>query len=914
MTPKTLDKYIAALKKKAAANGWTASQYEAELDKMQSDMVKQFLSNKITGEEFAKVTKQFENAKKNPGLLGSVKPAAQTAAKPAAAGMTSEQLKKLQAEVMSKVISKEVDKASGDKLMDMLEDLKNSGTSQADAKQGMETAINLMKAHGFSADDAVAAVKNISGTGAKVPDPGQQAADDAVLKLEKELKKVYGAAAKEMKTTLSDMKDEYAKEYSEKLNDLQSGVITQAQFDAWAQAQVKNQKIWQDKIDQCTGVMLNANQKAMGMINGEMLGVFAENANWQSYQLTQDTKMNLMFSVYDEHTVEKLIKDKPELLPRKEVNGKKDKAWNRTKIANAVTQSILQGNSIPALAKRIAVQTGETNMKAMTRYARTAMTSAQNSGRMEMLHRAKNMGIKCKKVWLATLDGRTRDAHGDLDGQTADVDEPFKSDFGDIMYPGDLGSKGSVPANIYNCRCTLIYDYEGYPNDPTADQRLMYDEYDTTETDADGKEHKVHHRESRLITDMSYGEWKAAKEGSMLNDLNAAKMQLAELQKQVVTKKIKEDKVYEGLWKDPVTLKDYPAKKAGIQAKRDYYMAEIDKYNQAMASGASWATQDKIDELVKKRKLLNEFEMRGALIEKRDAALKAVQDIYTQVGYGKAAAAPAVAKPTTAKKKAASAPAPVVPGVKKSPFELDAYSKERKDKALWSKDKAYVDSFMRGRTGEVWQNASAAERDAIYDYTVSYSKFNEPLRGIEYGTSRYLGVGNTDLNAGHKQNGKQLNAMTDIIGKCSYDHDMWLQRGCRFGGMDKFLQCDMSLLQRGTQKQLQQELLGKTVTEYGFMSMGSAKGQGFSGDILFNVYAPAGTKMMYAEPFSAYGNGSGHGWDGKEKQSSYGHEFETIMQQGTQFRVTKVEKSGRQIYIDIEVIGQEEKNLQRWKR
>ena len=130
--------------------------------------------------------------------------------------------------------------------------------------------------------------------------------------------------------------------------------------------------------------------------------------------------------------------------------------------------------------------------------------------------------------------------------------------------------------------------------------------------------------------------------------------------------------------------------------------------------------------------------------------------------------------------------------------------------------------------------------------------------------------------------------------------------------MDKFLQCSRDLLVYGSEKDLQNELLGKTITEYGFMSMGSAKGQGFSGSILFNIYAPAGTKMMYVEPFSAYGGGDGRDWDGKSSQSGYGSEFETIMQQGTQFRVTKVEKSGGQLYIDIEVINQD--NQQRWKK
>ena len=786
---------------------------------------------------------------------------------------------------------------------------------------------NEYYALGNKLDDAYKKKKSLADTEKQIGcDPGTLAADDAIIKLGKEFKKVYGEASKEMQTDLDAFLKKFGPEMDKLNQQLLDGTITQEEFD-WLKMKTLQQKTMQQKIDQLSGTMLAANQKAMKLINGEMLTVFAENANYQSYQLTQDTKMNLMFSVYDEHTANKLLRDKPELLPRKEVKGKKDKAWNQKIIANAVLQGVIQGDSIPKLAKRIAMQTGETNMKAMTRYARTAMTSAQNAGRMEMLHRAQGMGIKAKKIWLATLDSRTRDIHAKLDGQKVDIDDDFQSDLGPIKFPGDMSSKGSVPANLYNCRCTLIYDYEGFPNDPTLDQRIQYDEYYTTEKTDDGKEVKVFHRESKLIQDMSYTEWKTAKEHDKLNTLNAAKLELAELQKQVVQAKIKEDKVYEGLWKDPVTLADYPAKKAGIAAKRDYYTAEIDKYTQAKAEGKSWATDEKIKDLEKKRKLLDEFEKNGALIEKRNAAIKNIQDLYDQVGHAQIAVVPGVPQKATKKaKKAASASGGTNTGqasqtgagsaqvAKGLPFEPDAYSQERKDKALWTTSKAKVDGVMRAHTGEVWNSATQEQRDAIYDYTTSYSKFNEPLRGIEYGTSKVKGVGKTDLNAGHKNNGRQLNAMTDIIEKCSYDHDMWLQRGCRFSGMDSFLQCDMSLLQRGTQKQLQDSLVGKTITEYGFMSMGSAKGQGFSGDILFNIYAPAGTKMMYAEPFSAYGNGSGHSWDGKKTQTSYGREFETIMQQGTQFRVTKVEKSGRQIYIDIEVINQDEKNLQRWKR
>ena len=57
-----------------------------------------------------------------------------------------------------------------------------------------------------------------------------------------------------------------------------------------------------------------------------------------------------------------------------------------------------------------------------------------------------------------------------------------------------------------------------------------------------------------------------------------------------------------------------------------------------------------------------------------------------------------------------------------------------------------------------------------------------------------------------------------------------------------------------------------------------AKGTGFSGDVIFNIYAPRGTKMMYCVPFSGFGNGSGRNWDGIIKQQTFGSESEMLLQ------------------------------------
>ena len=60
---------------------------------------------------------------------------------------------------------------------------------------------------------------------------------------------------------------------------------------------------------------------------------------------------------------------------------------------------------------------------------------------------------------MAAIDARTREAHRLLDGQEQEIDDPFESELGPIMYPGDVEAD---PANTYNCRCSLTYKVIGF--------------------------------------------------------------------------------------------------------------------------------------------------------------------------------------------------------------------------------------------------------------------------------------------------------------------------------------------------------------------------------------------------------------------------------------------------------------------
>ena len=330
-------------------------------------------------------------------------------------------------------------------------------------------------------------------------DPGTMAAERGLMTIEKRIRKIYRKAAKEIKGEIQAYNLRFMRQDEEMRRKLAEGIITETEYRAWLQRTVFTGQAWDAKAAHCAEVLSESNAQALKVIRGEQLNVFAENMTFQAYQLEKSVGADLGFGIYSSQTVSRLIKDQPELLPRKILDGVKDKAWNRQLIANEITKGIIKGDGIPAIAKSLAEAVGLQNDSAMTRYARTAMTAAQNAGRMEMLHEAEDQGIHTKKKWLATLDDRTRDAHADLDGQTAEIDEPFSVVYQasknaapvtvEIMYPGDPSC--GEPGMVYNCRCTLVYEVEGYENSGSRRDQMTGEE----------------------IEDMTYREWQQRKGG-----------------------------------------------------------------------------------------------------------------------------------------------------------------------------------------------------------------------------------------------------------------------------------------------------------------------------------------------------------------------------------------------------------------
>ena len=307
-------------------------------------------------------------------------------------------------------------------------------------------------------------------------DKGHLTTDKLLLTMEKKLTAIYSRANKEVSEKMAEylggLKDkekqlqeaikaakspeERAKAEAAYKSFMENATLKNAHYNALAKSMAENLK--------------NVNQTAMAYVNGQLPEVYALNYNAVGGDISGKVK-GYSFDLVDVPTVKTLATKDETLLPYKTVDGKKDVRWNTKQVNSEIMQGILQGESIPDISKRLTHVT-EMNLTSAIRNARTATTSAENRGRMDSYHRAQDMGVQIVKVWMATNDERTREEHLELDGQEREIDEPFENSLGEIMYPGDPDAD---PANVYNCRCTMVTRVLGFAKEEQHEDSFVED-------------------------------------------------------------------------------------------------------------------------------------------------------------------------------------------------------------------------------------------------------------------------------------------------------------------------------------------------------------------------------------------------------------------------------------------------------
>lgn len=314
-------------------------------------------------------------------------------------------------------------------------------------------------------------------------DIGHEETEELLKQTEKRIENVYRQAYKELKKKSDDYMSQFLKTDAEKRKAMQAGEITKEEYRQWRQSHLLTGRRWVSMQESIAKDLNNSNQIAASIINGHLPDVYAININWATYQLEHDFKIDTSFTLYDRQTMERLLRDDPDLLPwQAKINTPEDIRYQKRHLSSAMMQGILQGETIPQISERLASSPCRMNARNAVTNARTMYTSAQNGGRIDGYKRAEGMGIHLKKQWLATLDGRTRHEHRQLDGQIVGTDESFEVDGYEIEFPGDPKAAAEM---VYNCRCTM---------------RSVLDALD--------KGGYAEYEKNGKLGDMSYEEWK----------------------------------------------------------------------------------------------------------------------------------------------------------------------------------------------------------------------------------------------------------------------------------------------------------------------------------------------------------------------------------------------------------------------
>lgn len=416
-----------------------------------------------------------------------------------------------------------------------------------------------------------------------------------------------------------------------------------------------------------------------------------------------------------------------------------------------------------------------------------------------------------------------------------------------------------------------------------------------------------------IVDDVAAGAAKTAKKSKLTGDPLVDAQNELKAAEETLKKAGVNNKTFSNIWADDVTYADYESKKASIAGKKKYFQDQIDKHNDKINSGfyvgnsagEKWA-QDQITKFTKLLDDLEDFEKNGKTYSKY---FKAVEDAKKKV-----------------KKASMSA------NIGGSQFADDAYDAATKKAAKNFTSRNAADKFHREYLDEIWDDLDDSEKYGIWEYTRNSNPMNKSLSGYHdsWDRSSFIGPLNTDW--GHEDSWRSIPSVFKKFGKdghCTYHKaitdttkaieksvlpdGVMLVRGSDKGGFAGMIEGDIfsfddakKLLQSGDINKIKSALEGQVIQNHAFTSTGIASGTGFGGDVAYKIYAPKGTKAIYAEPQSYFGNTISGAKLYKKGQSysSVGNEAEVILQRGTKFRITKIEGNSHQITVHMEIVEQ----------
>lgn len=532
----------------------------------------------------------------------------------------------------------------------------------------------------------------------------------------------------------------------------------------------------------------------------------------------------------------------------------------------------LATNASYADIARTVEKRGEATFNQAKRIVRTESHRIHNEVRLKTMMKAKEEGADVVKQWDSTVDKRTRPHHVELDGQLRELDQPFKipSTGATTMKPGGFG----VAGEDINCRCEMLQRAR-WALDKSEIDKCVGDLSNATEEQLNAWADKLGVTKDELIK-ASNGIIEP--DGTINHSIKAKNYN--DFKKKYKTKA--EDKA------------------AKYQAQLDVLKEEKKKWLDSLG----WSDESEFD---------NQMSMMESVFPNDPSVIKWKE-------FAKKEAA-------IQKKISGSASKTKTSGA----ISDDAFSSARKKAAKKFSDRTIADKYYRQILDDQWDNYSDREKYSIWEYTHNSNPMNKPLSGYVDSWSRYNFKGLDNTKWGYEDNWRNLgydfekfgknghvtyhraiSDLTKAIDKAEFLDDCYLVRGSDNGGFAGLLESIMPfddakrMLDGGDINSLKPLLEGNTVKNHAFTSTGIASDAGFSGSVSYKIYAPKGTKGVYAEPQSYFGNtiNDEELYKTGQRYNSVGSEAEVILQRGTSFRITNIKYSHGDYTVEMEVVDQ----------
>lgn len=144
----------------------------------------------------------------------------------------------------------------------------------------------------------------------------------------------------------------------------------------------------------------------------------------------------------------------------------------REDVTAVLQDAVAEGVGIDEMRRRLKGYFADASDYRAERIARTEVVSSSNAANLAAYQIS---GLVDGKEWLSVQDGKTRDTHRAMDGQSVGISDDFSSPSGAKgQGPGLFGR----PEEDINCRCTLVPRLEGKESPAGEERAVAWKKYD----------------------------------------------------------------------------------------------------------------------------------------------------------------------------------------------------------------------------------------------------------------------------------------------------------------------------------------------------------------------------------------------------------------------------------------------------